>query len=292
MQQKTRLRVAVIPVAGLGTRFLPITKAIPKEMLPLVDRPIIEYIVEEAFTSGIEKIIFVNSKGKHPIEDYFDYDADEIKFAKKIERLKDSHDIARAITTISIRQHSPKGLGHAILCARPAVEDEPFAVLLGDDVIDADPACTRQLIDVFEANGQKSVVGVMEVPQEATSKYGIVSGKEKKPGLFEVDRLVEKPTPEETPSRFAIPGRYILTPDVFDILEKTNPSVGGEIQLTDALQGLADTSGLLAYCFTGNRYDAGDQVGFIEANIRFALKRDDTREGVKDLIKQIAKDIG
>lgn len=287
-----RLRTAVIPVAGLGTRFLPITKAIPKEMLPLVDRPIIEYIVEEAFRSGIEKIVFVNSRGKHPIEDYFDYEQDEIKFAKKIDRLKASHEIARAITTISIRQHAPKGLGHAILCARPAVQDEPFAVLLGDDVIDADPACTKQLIDVFEANGHKSVVGVMEVSQEATSKYGIVSGKEVKPGLLEVDHLVEKPKPAEAPSRFAIPGRYILTPDVFDILEKTKPSVGGEIQLTDALQGLANSSGLLAYCFTGNRYDAGNQVGFIEANIRFALKRDDTRSEVCDLIKRIAKDIG
>lgn len=285
------LRTAVIPVAGLGTRFLPITKAVPKEMLPLVDRPIIEYIVEEAYQSGIERIVLVNSRGKHPIEDYFDYELDEIKFAKKIERLKHSHEIARAIQTISIRQHSPKGLGHAILCARPAVGDEPFAVLLGDDVIDADPACTKQLVDVFQSNGGKSVVGVMEVSREATSKYGIIGGDELRPGLINVTKLVEKPKPEEAPSNYAIPGRYILTPDVFDILEKTKPSVGGEIQLTDALQGLANSSGLLAYCFKGNRYDAGDQTGFIEANIRFGLKRPELKESITELIKRVAKDL-
>ncbi len=286
-----QLRTAVIPVAGLGTRFLPITKAVPKEMLPLVDRPIIEYIVDEAFQSGIERIVLVNSRGKHPIEDYFDFEQDEQKFAKAAHRLERSHKIARGINVMSIRQHSPKGLGHAILCAQPIIGNEPFAVLLGDDVIDANPACTKQLIDIFEEHGQKSVVGVMEVAKADTSKYGIVAGEEIRSGLLDVKTLVEKPKPEEAPSNFAIPGRYILTPDVFEILQNTKPSVGGEIQLTDALQGLADTSGLLAYCFEGNRYDAGNQVGFIEANLQFALKRDDIAADVKNLIKRLAKEL-
>lgn len=286
-----QLRTAVIPVAGLGTRFLPITKAIPKEMLPLIDRPIIEYIIQEAYQAGIKRIVLVNSRGKHPIEDYFDYEQDEVKFAKAKSRLKTSHEIARNITTISIRQHSPRGLGHAILCAQPAVGDEPFAVLLGDDVIDAPVPCTKQLVDVFEANGRKSVVGVMNVARADTAKYGIVAGDEIGTNLLRVTNLVEKPRPEKAPSTLAIPGRYVLTPDVFPILEKTEPSVGGEIQLTDALQDLADGPGLLAYSFAGNRYDAGNQVGFLEANLRFALKRDDIKADVAKLIKEIAHEL-
>src|SRR3989344_4338172 len=207
------LRTAIIPVAGLGTRFLPITKVVPKELLPLVDRPIIEYIVDEAKSSGIKNIVLINSRGKSSTEDYFDYEFDEIRFAHKRASLERSHAIAKAVDVISLRQHKALGLGHAILCARPAIQDESFAVLLGDDVIDAETPCTRQLIDIHESKGGAPVVGVMEVGAAEVSKYGIVGGTPAGTDLIEVKELIEKPAPEKAPSRLAIPGRHILTSD-------------------------------------------------------------------------------
>lgn len=283
-----KLRTAIIPVAGLGTRFLPITKVVPKELLPLVDRPVIEYIIEEAQQSGIKNIILVNSRGKSSIEDYFDFEFDEARFAHKRNLIEHSHNIARNVNVISLRQHRALGLGHAILCARPAIQNESFAVLLGDDVIDAKPPCTKQLMDIHEANEGAPVVGVMEVASADTSKYGIVGGKDLGNGLMEVNRLVEKPNPADAPSRLAIPGRYILTPDIFPILEQTKPAAGGEIQLTDALFTLAKQRRLLAYRFQGERFDAGNQVGFIEANIHFALKRKDIRDSMLEMLQRFS----
>ena len=284
------LRTAVIPVAGMGTRFLPITKAVPKELLPLVDRPIIEYIVREVRDSGIERIVFVNSRGKSATEDYFDYEFDEQRFAHKKELLADSHAIARDVTIISVRQHKAMGLGHAILCAKEAVGDEPFAVLLGDDVIDADPPCTKQLLEIHEQKNGAPIVGVMQVEADETNKYGIVGGEDLGNGLTKVNTLMEKPDPAKAPSRLAIPGRYILPPEIFSILEETKPSVGGEIQLTDALLELANRRELFAYRFSGQRHDAGSHLGFLHANLHYALKRPDLREPVLSLMEQMIRD--
>lgn len=274
------IQTAVIPVAGLGTRFLPITKVVPKELLPLVDRPIIEYIIEEARDSGIKNIILVNSRGKAAIEDYFDYEYDEARFASRKELLEKSHNIARSVSVLSVRQHRALGLGHAILCAQKLVGQQTFAVLLGDDVIDGSPPCTKQLIEISEAKGGAPVVGVMPVAEQDTGKYGIVAGTLESPGLTLVSTLVEKPDPKNAPSRLAIPGRYILTPDIFQILAEAKPGVGGEIQLTDALQTLARKKPMYAFEFKGQRFDAGNQIGFIEANVHFALKRPELREGL------------
>lgn len=283
------LRTAIIPVAGLGTRFLPITKVVPKELLPLVDRPIIEYIIDEAKSSGIKNIVLVNSRGKAAIEDYFDFEFDEARFAHKKDLIARSHAIAKEIKVISLRQHKALGLGHAILCAKPAIREESFAVLLGDDVIDANPPCTRQLMDIHEARGGAPVVGVMEVEKSEVAKYGIVGGKDLGSGLIEVDQLVEKPPPADAPSRLAIPGRYILTSDIFPILEQTQPAAGGEIQLTDALCALAKKRKLYAYKFKGERFDAGNQAGFLEANIHFALKRPELKDSVLAILERFRK---
>lgn len=268
------IRTAVIPVAGKGTRFLPVTKVLAKELLPLVDTPILHHIVLEAANSGIEKIVLVTSKGKSSIEDYFDSDFPE--------------DVLKKIKIVTVRQQSPRGLGHAILCARPAVGDEPFAVLLGDDVIDGPTPCVAQLIRVHEKKGNAPVVGVMEVNKEDTSKYGIVGGNHCDEKVIEVSKLVEKPAPADAPSCLAIPGRYILTPDIFTILEKTQPSVGGEIQLTDALQTLAQKRKMYALQFDGQRFDAGDRYGYIEANLHFALKRPELKEKVLKLLRTLS----
>jgi UTP--glucose-1-phosphate uridylyltransferase len=282
-----KIRTAIIPVAGLGTRFLPITKVVPKELLPLVDRPIIEYIIEEAKESGIRRIILVNSRGKSATEDYFDYEFDEVRFAHKKHLLERSHAIARDMEIMAVRQKRALGLGHAILCAKHLVENESFAVLLGDDVIDASPACTRQLIEVHEANGGAPVVGVMEVEKSEVNKYGIVGGTRMGDNLTLVDRLVEKPEPAHAPSQLAIPGRYILTPAIFPLLERATPGVGGEIQLTDALALLAKQTKLYAFRFKGQRFDAGHQLGFLEANLHYALKRPELREGSIALIRRL-----
>lgn len=284
------VETAIIPVAGLGTRFLPVTKVVPKELLPLVDRPIVEYIVEEARDSGIKNIVLVNSRGKYSTEDYFDYETDEVRFAHRRELIARSHDIARSVNVLSVRQPKALGLGHAILCARQAVrQNEPFAVLLGDDVIDGTPPCTKQLIEIHERFGGAPVVGVMQVPNAETSRYGIVAGRKVSDGLHEVSNLVEKPKPADAPSNLAIPGRYILTPDIFDILESTKPSVGGEIQLTDGLQALAKKRKMYALEFAGKRFDAGNQIGFISANIHFALKRPELRQAMLESLQNFAE---
>lgn len=283
-----RIRKAVIPAAGMGTRFLPATKAIPKEMIPIVDVPMIQHIVEEAVRAGIEDVILITARGKEAIEDHFDYNyelEDTMEKRAKADLAEVSRRIGKLCNLISIRQKNPMGLGHAVLCAEPAIGREPFAVLLGDDLIDSEVPCTRQLCDIYERENA-SVVGVMEVPAADTNKYGIVGGRMLDSRLMHVDRLVEKPAPAEAPSRFAIPGRYVLSPAIFDCLRETKPGKGGEIQLTDGLQLLAQRERLLAYQYTGTRYDTGDRLGFIDATIAFALKRPELAPGVRELLKK------
>ncbi len=285
---QSKIRKAVIPAAGLGTRFLPVTKAIPKEMIPIVDIPMIQYIVEEAVNSGIRDIILVTARHKEAIENHFDFNY-ELEESLEQKGKKDLAEVSRSIgkmcNLISIRQKNPMGLGHAVLCAAPVVGDEPFAVLLGDDLIDAKVPCTRQLIDVFEKENA-SVVGVMEVPRNEVSKYGMVGGRLLSPNLMHVSNLVEKPSSAATPSQWAIPGRYILSPRIFDCLRRTSPGKGGEIQLTDALQLLAQSEKLLAYVFEGTRYDTGDRLGFIDATLAFALKRAELAPSVLELMQK------
>lgn len=281
-----KIRKAVIPAAGLGTRFLPATKAVPKEMIPIVDVPMIQHIVEEAVRAGVEDVILITARHKEAIENHFDYNyelEDSLEKKHKSDLAEISKSIGKLCNLISVRQKNPMGLGHAVLCAAPIVGDEPFAVLLGDDLIDSDVPCTRQLIDIYERD-QASVVGVMEVPQAEVSKYGIVGGKMINPRLMHVDRLVEKPAPKDSPSRFAIPGRYVLSPTIFDCLRQTKPGKGGEIQLTDGLQLLAQREKLYAYQFEGTRYDTGDRLGFIDATLAFALKRPDLAPGVREIM--------
>ncbi len=283
-----KIRTAVIPAAGLGTRFLPATKAIPKEMIPIVDVPMIQHIVEEAVGAGIENVVLVTARHKEAIENHFDfnYELEDSLDKKQKQDLADvSRKIGKLCNLISIRQKTPMGLGHAVLCAAPIVGDEPFAILLGDDLIDSKIPCTRQLIDIYEAHGG-SVVGVMEVAQSEVSKYGMVGGKMLNPRLMHVDRLVEKPKPADAPSLFAIPGRYVLSPSIFQCLRETKPGKGGEIQLTDALQLLAEREKLFAYVYEGVRYDTGDRLGFIEATLAFALRRPELAEGVRAIMKK------
>ncbi|MCD7034496.1 UTP--glucose-1-phosphate uridylyltransferase GalU [Metabacillus sp. GX 13764] len=287
-----KVRKAIIPAAGLGTRFLPATKAQPKEMLPIVDKPTIQYIVEEAVASGIEDIIIVSGRGKRAIEDHFDksYELEET-LAKKGKQ--EMLDIVQQISSLAnihyIRQKEPKGLGHAINCASRFIGNEPFAVLLGDDIVKSEVPCTQQLIQAFEQS-ERSVVGVQQVPQEDTSKYGIIAPKEGTQDgdkMISVSSLVEKPKAEEAPSRYAIMGRYILTPEIFSILDELPPGAGGEIQLTDALKVLNETQPIHAYNFDGQRYDVGDKFGFIKASVDFALEREDLRSQVLDYLNQV-----
>jgi UTP--glucose-1-phosphate uridylyltransferase len=283
-----RIRKAVIPAAGMGTRFLPATKAIPKEMIPIVDIPMIQHIVEEAVRAGIEDIILITARNKEAIENHFDYNyelEDTMDKKAKHELAEVSRKIGKMCNLISIRQKNPMGLGHAVLCAEPAIGREPFAILLGDDLIDSDVPCTRQLCDVFERENA-SVVGVMQVPEAEVNKYGIVGGKMLNARLMHVDRLVEKPAPKDAPSRFAIPGRYVLTPTIFDCLRETKPGKGGEIQLTDGLQLLAQREKLLAYQYEGTRYDTGDRLGFIDATLAFALRRPELAPGVLEIMEK------
>jgi UTP--glucose-1-phosphate uridylyltransferase len=280
------VRKAVIPAAGLGTRFLPATKAMPKEMLPLVDKPTIQYIIEEAVASGIEDILIVTGKGKRAIEDHFDrsVELEELLISKgKTELLEEINEIHNLANIHYIRQSQPLGLGHAVWCARRFIGNEPFAVLLGDDVVRSEKPCLRQLIDVFEEHG-KSVVAVQNVPMDQVSRYGIVDGVAASNRLWKVKDLVEKPSPEEAPSTLAITGRYILTPATFDYLEKGKIGAGGEIQLTDALREVNQAEGMFAYEFSGRRYDVGEKIGFIEATLELALEREDLREHVLKMI--------
>jgi UTP--glucose-1-phosphate uridylyltransferase len=286
---QSKIRKAVIPAAGLGTRFLPAAKAVPKELLPIVDKPAIQYIVEEAVASGVEQVILITARGKGAIEDHFDtsFELEEIlKRQKKDDLLRMVQELSGIVKVTAIRQQSPKGLGHAVLCAREAVGEEPFAVLLGDDIVDSDPPCLSQMVEVFRQM-QGGVIALQRVPEAETHLYGVISGEQVKERVYRITGLVEKPSPDQAPSNLAVIGRYVLPPEIFPILEHTVPGKGGEIQLTDALQELARTMPLYGYEFTGDRYDAGDKVGYLEANIAFALKRPEMAERLKAFIKAI-----
>lgn len=287
------VRKAVIPAAGLGTRFLPATKSVPKELLPIVDTPTIQYIVQEIVDSGIDTVILITGMGKAAIEDHFDvyHDLEKKLEAEGKEKLanllKETSNMARIV---SVRQGTPRGLGHAVLCAKDIVGNEPFVVLLGDDLVDAEVPCTKQMIDVYEKH-QRSVVALMEVPDEDVSKFGICGGKEITSRVMDIDTMVEKPKLSEAPSHKAIVGRYVLTPRIFQILEETDPGVGGEIQLTDAMAKLMAEEGFLGYEFEGERYDAGDKFGFIQANIHYALKRPDIAPKLYEYLKSLCSNM-
>jgi len=285
-----KVKKAVIPVAGLGTRFLPATKAVPKELLPIVDIPSIQYVVQEAVDSGIQEIIFVTGRGKDAIEDHFD-EAPELEQILgergQRETVQMLRRIAEMTEVVSVRQKRPLGLGHAVLCARDLVRDEPFAVLLADDLIDSDTPGVQQLLEIFEEK-KESVIALMEVPQEEVHRYGVIKGKALKPRLYQVDATVEKPPTKEAPSRMAIIGRYILRPEIFGILEKMPPGKGGEIQLTDGLAQLVRERKVYGCQFRGERYDIGDKFGFVRATVAYALKRPDLKDRVLEYLKATA----
>jgi UTP--glucose-1-phosphate uridylyltransferase len=286
---QTKIRKGVIPAAGLGTRFLPATKAVPKELLPIVDKPTIQYIVEEAVASGLEEIILITARGKGGIEDHFDVSIEleeTLRKQKKEDLLRMVKEISEMVRVVAIRQKEPKGLGHAVLCAREVVGEEPFAVLLGDDIVDSDPPCLAQMTEVSRHKGG-GVIALLRVPEIETHLYGIIRGDEVGERIYQITEMVEKPKPDQAPSNLAVIGRYILPPEIFPILEKTLPGKGGEIQLTDALQELASRTPLYGYEFIGDRYDAGDKVGYLQANLAFALKRPQMAEKLKKFIKKI-----
>jgi UTP--glucose-1-phosphate uridylyltransferase len=284
-----KLRKAVIPVAGLGTRFLPATKTVPKELLPIVDIPSIQYVVQEAVDAGIQEIIFVTGRGKDSIEDHFD-EAPELEqvlaergqteLVEMLRRIKEMTEV------VSVRQKKPLGLGHAVLCARDLVGDEPFAVMLADDLIDSDTPCIRQLLDIFE-DKKESVIALMEVLPEEVQQYGVIEGQEIEKRLYQIQATVEKPPAKEAPSRMAIIGRYILRPEIFSILQKQPPGRGGEIQLTDGLAQLVRERQVFGCQFLGDRYDIGDKFGFVRATVAYALKRPDLKTKVKDYLKSV-----
>lgn len=287
-----KVRKAIIPAAGLGTRFLPATKAQPKEMLPIVDKPTLQYIIEESVASGIEEILIITGRNKKSIEDHFDKSIElELVLEKggKDDLLEMVREITDMVNIHYIRQKEPKGLGHAIYCARSFIGNEPFAVLLGDDIVDAEDPCIGQLMRVYEEK-QASVLGVQEVPMEDVSKYGIVDGQKIASDLYTVDSLVEKPDMNESPSNVGVLGRYVISPEIFEILENTEPGKGGEIQLTDALKELATKEKMTAYVFKGKRYDVGDKLGFLKATVEFALMRDELGSEFMDYLKEITKD--
>jgi UTP--glucose-1-phosphate uridylyltransferase len=285
-----RIRKAVFPAAGLGTRFLPATKAQPKEMLPLVDKPVIQYVIEEAVASGIENIIIVTGRGKNAIEDHFDVSFElERTLADRNQKdlLKLVRDISGMIHLSYVRQKEPLGLGHAVLCAKEMVGDEPFAVFLGDDIIDARVPAMSQMMKVF-ARRRCSILAVEPVPKERTRDYGIIAHDRGARGnVYQVTDLVEKPNPEEAPSNLAIIGRYILTPEIFSHLEKTRPDAKGEIQLTNGLRSLLTKQPIVAYRFQGKRFDTGNKLGFLKATVEFALKRKDLGPGFRKYLKSL-----
>lgn len=286
-----KIRKAIIPAAGLGTRFLPATKAMPKEMLPIVDKPTIQYIIEEAVASGIEDIIIVTGKGKRAIEDHFDSSFElEYNLAEKHKwKLLDEVRRPSEMADIHyIRQKEPKGLGHAIWCARKFIGDEPFAVLLGDDIVESKVPCLQQMIHIFDRY-QQPVVGVKQVPWNEVHRYGIVEGRQVENGLVQATRLIEKPARDEAKSNLAIMGRYILTPEIFEMLGEQSVGVGGEIQLTDALFRLGEENPILAYEFEGDRHDVGEKLGFIETTIHYALQHDEIKDDVLAYMKQVIK---
>lgn len=282
---------AVIPAAGLGTRFLPATKACPKEMLPIIDKPTIQYIIEEAINSGITDILIITGRTKRAIEDHFDA-SPELEYNLEKNGKQELLEMVQKISDINVfyvRQKEPKGLGHAILCAKRFVGNEPFAVLLGDDIVYNDEyPCMKQLIDVYEKT-EASVLGCQIVPQDKVSSYGIVDGipMEDCPSMYKVNDMVEKPAANQAPSRMAVLGRYVITPEIFEILENTKPGKGGEIQLTDALKVLAKQENMTALNFEGRRYDVGDKLGFLEATMEYALRREDIRDGFRKYLKNL-----
>lgn len=288
-----KVRKAVIPAAGFGTRFLPATKAIPKEMLPVVDKPTIQYIVEEAIASGIEEILIITGKSKRAIEDHFDRSVElelDLEKKEKFELLELVNNISEMVDIHYIRQKEAKGLGHAIYCAKTFVGDEPFAVMLGDDIVyTEDTPCLKQMIECYDDH-ETSVLGVQTVKENDVDKYGIVDGEQLPDRVYSVNDLVEKPAIEEAPSNVAILGRYIINPSIFDILAETEPGIGGEIQLTDALKELALQEDMVAYDFAGKRYDVGNKQGFLEATVETALRRDDLRENFLDYLKKVLEE--
>ncbi len=294
------VRKAIIPAAGWGTRFLPATKAQPKEMLPIVDKPSIQYIVEEAVESGIEDIIIVTGKNKRAIEDHFDRAVElesVLREKGELELIKLVEDISNMVDIHYVRQKEARGLGHAIYCARKFVGDEPFAVLLGDDLIQADRPCLRQLLDIYEST-RSTVLAVQEVPLPDVRKYGIIApmvsqdsnGEETGDRLIGVRDLVEKPAVEDAPSQYAVIGRYIITPEIFEILEHTAPGASGEIQLTDALRTLVTRQPIYACLFDGIRYDVGDKLGFLEATVHFALERPELADSFRRFLLEAVRE--
>lgn len=285
------IRKVVIPVAGWGTRSLPATKNIPKEMLPIYNKPVIQYVVEEAQRAHIKDVIFVTNRDKNVIEDHFDHNRqleDLLERSGKLDKLEEVRRVAEMVNILSVRQKRQLGLGHAVLCARELVGDEPFAVMVGDDLMFSGVPGIGQLIEVAMAE-KMPVIGVMEVPWEKVSRYGIIDGEEVAPGVYRVRDMVEKPKREDAPSRMAIVGRYVLTPDIFDYLEKVKPGHGGEIQLTDALQAMAKDRGMMAVRMAGMRFDAGDWAEFLSANIYFALQDESLRYELLGLLKNFVQ---
>ncbi|MBU3873654.1 UTP--glucose-1-phosphate uridylyltransferase GalU [Staphylococcus coagulans] len=283
------VKKAIIPAAGLGTRFLPATKAMPKEMLPILDKPTIQYIVEEVVRAGIEDIIIVTGKHKRAIEDHFDHQVElENNLAEKgkdalLEKVRHSTNLANMFY---VRQKEQKGLGHAIWTAKQFIGNEPFAVLLGDDIVESDTPAIQQLIEEYDRTG-KSVIGVQEVPEQETHRYGIVDPKSKDNRLYEVTKFVEKPAPGTAPSNLAIMGRYVLTPDIFDYLENQETGAGGEIQLTDAIERLNQSEQVFAYDFEGERFDVGEKIGFVKTTIQYALKDEEMSEEIRQFIQTL-----
>jgi UTP--glucose-1-phosphate uridylyltransferase len=279
---------AVIPAAGLGTRLLPATKAQPKEMLPVVDKPAIQYVVEEAVSSGIKDILIITGRGKRAIEDHFDKSIELeyiLKKKGKSEGLEEITRISDMANIFYIRQKEQLGLGHAVLCAKEHINDEPFAVLLGDDLIINDKPCIKQLLSIFERFGS-SVIAVEQVPKNKVNKYGIIKGKQIETNLYEIEDIIEKPKEDEAPSNIATIGRYVLSPRIFEHLEKTGPGVGGEIQLTDAIKLLLSSEKVYAYEFSGRRFDIGSKEDWIRATIELALEREDLKDNLMEFLKK------
>jgi UTP--glucose-1-phosphate uridylyltransferase len=285
-----KITKAVFPVAGMGSRFLPATKVSPKEMMPIVDKPLIQYAVEEAASAGITDMVFITGRNKRAIEDHFDkaYELEaELEMRGKVELLRIVREVTPArINCIYIRQVEPLGLGHAVLCAKPVVQDEPFAVLLADDLIDGEPPVVKQMVDVFQQH-QCSILGVQNVPREQTRQYGIVSSNTLSDNLEEVHGIVEKPEPEEAPTTLGVVGRYILTPRIFHHLENVRAGTGGEIQLTDGIAALMREEKMLAYRFNGTRYDCGSKLGYLTATVALGLKHPEVSEGFAAYLKSL-----
>lgn len=289
------IQKAIIPAAGFGTRFLPASKAVPKELLPIVDKPSIQYITEEVIATGIPQVVLITGREKGSIEDHFDISFElehHLKNKGKEKLLKVVQDISEMVQIVSIRQKLPLGLGHAILCAKEVVGNHPFAVLLADDIVDADPPCLRQMIDVYHSLNGGIVLAIKEVPRDEVYQYGIIDGEKIGDRVYRVRSLVEKPSVAEAPSNLAVIGRYLLPPEIFQVLEEIPPGKGGEIQLTDAIARLGERVPIYGYRFTGERYDAGDKMGFFIANVRFGLKHPELGPRITEFIMKVAEEIG